>query len=35
MMTEILTSTLMRKALEVLEEEEAAKISELIITPWY
>ena len=34
MMTAILTSTLMRKALEVLEEEEAAKTSELIITPW-
>ena len=34
MMTAILTSTRMRKALEVLEEEEAAKIRELIITPW-
>ena len=34
-MTGILTSTLTRKALEVLEEEGVVKISERIITPWY
>ena len=34
-MTGILTSTLTRKASEVLEEEGAVKISERIITPWY
>ena len=33
-MTAILTLTLMRRALEVLEEEEADKISEHIITLW-
>ena len=33
-MTAILILTRMRKALEVLEEEGADKISEHIITPW-
>ena len=34
-MTAILTLTRMKKDLEDPEEEEEAKISERIITPWY